>query len=279
MLSLRINGRIVTSDDAEIFDWLGWESASPKSLRDFLKNAKGEDVELLINSYGGDVHAAAEMYGEIKRYKGHVKSVIVGLAASAATVVALGADRVVAYPMAQMMIHNVSTFAAGDHNDMESAKQSLETADAGLRAIYTRKTGKSMDELKALMDAETWFSAQTALDAGFVDAIIEPEVRDMVASSGSNEPDMKMLRELYAQKKAEPATATIEAEGRVYDEIKIEEGKITMHNTFGGFIEADQIVVHENEEGHQLTDWQETANKKLEIEKQRFGDRPKEVKA
>ena len=85
---------------------------------------------MLINSYGGDVHAAAEMYGELKRYKGHVKSVIVGLAASAA-IVALGADRVVAYPMAQMMIHNVSTFAVGDHNDMESAKQSLETADAG----------------------------------------------------------------------------------------------------------------------------------------------------
>lgn len=260
MLSLRINGRIVTSDDAEIFDWLGWESASPKSLREFLKSAKGEDVELLINSYGGDVHAAAEMYGELKRYKGHVKSVIVGLAASAATVVALGADRVVAYPMAQMMIHNVSTFAAGDHRDMESAKQSLETADAGLRAIYTRKTGKSMDELKALMDAETWFSAQTALDAGFVDAIVEPEMLDMVASSGGNEPDMTTLRKLYAQKMAEPTIVTTE------------EGKITMNNTVGGIIKADQIVVHENAEGHQLTDWQNKANKKLEIEKQRFGD-------
>lgn len=261
MLSLRINGRIVTSDDGEIFDWLGWESASPKSLREFLKSAKGEDVELLINSYGGDVHAAAEMYGELKRYKGHVKSVIVGLAASAATVVALGADRVVAYPMAQMMIHNVSTFAVGDHNDMESAKQSLETADAGLRAIYTRKTGKSMDELKALMDAETWFSAQTALDAGFVDAIVEPEVRDMVASSESNKPDMTKLRDLHAMKKM------------------LETGTITAGDIVGGVIKTDQIVVHEVEEGHQLTDWQETANKKLEIEKQRFGDRPKEVKA
>jgi len=261
MLSLRINGRIVTSDDAEIFDWLGWESASPKSLREFLNKAKGEDVELLINSYGGDVHAAAEMYGELKRYKGHVKSVIVGLAASAATVVALGADRVVAYPMAQMMIHNVSTFALGDHNDMESAKQSLETADAGLRAIYTRKTGKSMDELKELMDAETWFSAQTALDAGFVDAIVEPEMLDLVASSGGNEPDMTMLRDLYAMKKT------------------LETGTITASAIVGGVIEADQIIVHEIEEGHQLTDWQETANKKLEIEKQRFGDRPKEVKA
>jgi ATP-dependent Clp protease protease subunit len=254
MLSLRINGRIVTSDDAEIFDWLGWESASPKSLREFLKNAKGEDVELLINSYGGDVHAAAEMYGELKRYKGHVKSVIVGLAASAATVVALGADRVVAYPMAQMMIHNVSTFAVGDHNDMESAKQSLETADAGLRAIYTRKTGKSMDELKALMDAETWFSAQTALDAGFVDAIVEPEVRDMVASSESNKPDMTKLRDLHAMKKM------------------LETGTITAGDIVGGVIKTDQIVVHEVEEGHQLTGWQNKANKKLEIEKQRFGD-------
>jgi len=267
MLSLRINGRIVTSDDGEIFDWLGWESASPKSLREFLKSAKGEDVELLINSYGGDVHAAAEMYGELKRYKGHVKSVIVGLAASAATVVALGADRVVAYPMAQMMIHNVSTFAAGDHSDMESAKQSLETADAGLRAIYTRKTGKSMDELKALMDAETWFSAQTALDAGFIDAIVEPEVRDMVASSGSNEPDMTTLRDLYAMKKT------------------LETGTITADNIIGGIINAGQIQGVrplgdcKNEEGHQLTDWQETANKKLEIEKQRFGGRPKEDKA
>ncbi len=261
MLSLRINGRIVTSDDGEIFDWLGWESASPKSLRNFLKDAKGEDVELLINSYGGDVHAAAEMYGELKRYKGHVKSVIVGLAASAATVVALGADRVVAYPMAQMMIHNVSTGASGDHREMESAKQSLETADAGLRAIYTRKTGKSMDELKALMDAETWFSAQTALDAGFVDAIVEPEMLDLVASSGGNEPDMTTLRDLHAMKKM------------------LETGTITAGDIVGGVIKADQIVVHEVEEGHQLTDWQETANKKLEIEKQRFGGRPKEDKA
>lgn len=215
MTSLRVAGQIVSNDDATILDWVGLEGTSPSAVSDMLKKAKGEPVEFLINSHGGDVHAAAEMYADIQRYKGETTAIITGLAASAATVIALACDKVRAYPMAQMMIHNVSTVAIGDHKEMETAKQSLETADAGLRAIYTRKTGKSMDELRELMDAETWFSAQTALEAGLIDEIVDSEVGAIPLAANVSTVDIKKLRDAYVAQKIDTEPEEVQTDEQV----------------------------------------------------------------
>lgn len=194
-MKIYINGYIVPDEDAPILDWFEYPYLSPKSLRDQLEKADGEDVELLINSYGGDVWAAQSIYAELKRYKGKVTGLITGLAASAATIVMCACENLKASPGAQIMIHNASASASGDYRDMEVTAEQLKTANDGIKAIYTARTGKSYAELQEMLDAETWFSAETALQAGFVDEIETFEDVRLVA--GINDLNIQELKNEY----------------------------------------------------------------------------------
>lgn len=134
-----------------------------------LRDANGEDVTIHINSSGGNVFDANTMAEALRGYKGHTTASIEGLAASAASYFALTADVVVINPSALMMIHNPWDIEIGDAEDMRKKADMLDKARSTISGQYARKTGRTVDEIEGLMDAETWFTATEAVEFGLAD--------------------------------------------------------------------------------------------------------------
>ena len=169
-MKIDVKGAIVPDSDGWIYDWFGETYCSPGKVHAALDEANGEDVDIDINSGGGDVFAGSEIYSAIRSYKGNVKIHVVGVAASAASVIACAAKSDIA-PTAQMMVHNVSTFAVGNYHDMDHASEMLKQANRAIAAAYVEKAGMSEQDALDLMDAETWITAQDAVDYGLIDEI------------------------------------------------------------------------------------------------------------
>lgn len=144
---------------------------TPRSFRKQLASVHG-DLTIFINSIGGDVFAAADIYTALKEFKGKVTVKVSGIAASAASVIAMAGDEVFMSPSASLMIHNVSGSFAGNQYVAADAYAMLQEADEGLVAVYAAKTGKSRDELHDMLKANTMMTAQTAVDEGFADGIL-----------------------------------------------------------------------------------------------------------
>ncbi len=161
---LAINGTI--AEDS----WFD-DDVTPAFFKDELNSGEG-DITVWINSPGGDCIAAAQIYNMLKDYKGNVTVKIDGLAASAASVIAMAGDKVLMSPVAMMMIHNPATIAAGDHADMQKAIDMLAEVKESIINAYVRKTGQTRAKLSHLMDSETWMDANKAVELGFADAII-----------------------------------------------------------------------------------------------------------
>ena len=133
-----------------------------------------------INSPGGDCVAAAQIYNMLSNYKGRVTVKIDGIAASAASVIAMAGDTVLVSPVSMLMIHNPATIAWGDHAEMQKAMDMLDQVKESIINAYVLKTGLSRPKLSHLMDAETWMDANKAVELGFADEIMtrakaEPE--------------------------------------------------------------------------------------------------------
>ena len=165
---INVKGTVVSDDDAWIYNWFGIEAVSPNAISAALVEANGDDVVIRINSNGGDIFAGSEIYDLISSYEGNVLIRIVGMAASAASVIAMAAESEIA-PTGLMMIHNVQSGTHGDYRDMEHSAEVLKEANRSIMAAYREKTGMSEDELLSLMDNETFMSADTAVEFGFVD--------------------------------------------------------------------------------------------------------------
>lgn len=171
MRKIEVKGTIVGNADKWIYEWFGMDATCPKDVNAAISEANGEPLLVEINSGGGDVFAGSEIYTALKAYAGTVEINIVGLAASAASVIAqAGHSRI--SPTALFMVHNVSGSAAGDFRDMQQEAEILQTANKAVAAAYLEKTGKSMEELLGIMDAETWMDAQKAVEYGFVDEVM-----------------------------------------------------------------------------------------------------------
>lgn len=171
MRKIEVKGTIVGDADKWIYEWFGMDATCPKDVNAAISEANGEPLLVEINSGGGDVFAGSEIYTALKAYAGTVEINIVGLAASAASVIAqAGHSRI--SPTALFMVHNVSGYAAGDFHDMQQEAEILQTANKAVAAAYLEKTGKSMEELLGIMDAETWMDAQKAVEYGFVDEVM-----------------------------------------------------------------------------------------------------------
>lgn len=181
MKNINIKGPIIPGDEKWIYDIFDIEATCPKDVTSVLENANGEEIQLTINSPGGDVFSASEIYTELMDYEGKIKSRIVGVAASAASVVAM-AGEVEMSPTAQMMIHNAWTIAIGDRNDMQGVSDFLKTVDKSIANAYEKKTGLSEGDLLSLMDKETWMDAEQAKEKGFVDVIMFEETPKAAAS-------------------------------------------------------------------------------------------------
>lgn len=157
--------------DIYLYDTIGgWYGIAVQDVIKELKDAKGA-VNLRINSPGGDAFDGRALATAIQQH-GNVTAHIDGLAASAATYVALAARTVNIADGAFMMVHNAWTIAVGNAAELTDTIAMLQKIDASIASDYMAKTGKTLDEVKAWMDAETWFTAQEAKDVGLVDNIV-----------------------------------------------------------------------------------------------------------
>ena len=136
------------------------------------------DITVWINSPGGDCVAAAQIYNMLMDYPGNVTVKIDGIAASAASVIAMAGTRVLVSPVSMMMIHNPATVAFGDTAEMEKAISMLSEVKESIINAYEIKTGLSRARLSHLMDAETWMDAHSAVELGFADDILKRSSED-----------------------------------------------------------------------------------------------------
>lgn len=169
---LELNGTIA---EESWFD----DDITPQLFKDELNSGTG-DITVWINSPGGDCVAAAQIYNMLTNYKGKVTVKIDGIAASAASVIAMAGDTVLVSPVSMLMIHNPATIAWGDHAQMQKAIDMLSEVKESIINAYVLKTGLSRPKLSHLMDAETWMDANKAVELGFADEIMtrskaEPE--------------------------------------------------------------------------------------------------------
>lgn len=162
--TLVLNGEI--SDET----WYGDEVTPALFAKEL--NAGSGNITVWINSPGGDVFAAAQIYNLLMEYKGDVTVKVDALAASAASVIAMAGTTVLMSPVAMMMIHNPITVAIGDSKEMQKAGEMLEEVKEGIMNAYEIKTGMDRKKISHLMDAESWFNAKKAVELGFADGIL-----------------------------------------------------------------------------------------------------------
>ena len=155
-----------------IFDDIGAFGVSAKSFLNDLASAQGDSVRVEINSPGGDVFAGLAIYNGLRNSGKKVNVRVLGLAASAASLVAMAGDTIEMPENSFMMVHNPWGFAMGGASDMRDTADMLDKLGASLASTYAKRTGKSTEEITALLDAETWMSAAEAVEAGFATSVI-----------------------------------------------------------------------------------------------------------
>ncbi len=150
------------------------DDVTPKAFKADLTSGEG-DIVIWLNSPGGDCIAASQIYTMLMDYKGKVTVKIDGIAASAASVIAMAGTTVLMAPTALMMVHNPLTVAIGDSEEMQKAIAMLSEVKESIINAYEIKTGQSRAKLSHLMDAETWLNAKKAIELGFADGILDDE--------------------------------------------------------------------------------------------------------
>lgn len=173
-MKISIRGPIVSSNQHRFYQFYGMEATSPRSVADALAKGNGERAEVEINSGGGEIFAASEIYTALRNYAGGVHIRIVGLAASAASIIAMAGESEMT-PTGMMMIHNVQTSTDGDYRQMEHTAGVLRDANHAIISAYVAKTGRPEAEIAAMMDAETWITAERAVELGLVDRVMQPD--------------------------------------------------------------------------------------------------------
>ena len=162
------------------------DDVTPQLFKDELMAGSG-DITVWINSPGGDCVAAAQIYNMLMDYPGNVTVKIDGIAASAASVIAMAGTKVLMSPVSMLMIHNPMTIAFGDSAEMQKAIEMLGSVKDSIINAYEIKTGLSRTKLSHLMDAETWMDAGKAVELGFADAVMTRpvEAKTMAPLAGS----------------------------------------------------------------------------------------------
>jgi ATP-dependent Clp protease, proteolytic subunit ClpP len=178
---------------------------TPQLFKEELMSGTG-DITLWINSPGGDCIAAAQIYNMLMDYKGNVTVKIDGIAASAASVIAMAGTKVIMSPVSMLMIHNPMTMAMGDTKEMEKAISMLSEIKESIINAYELKTGMSRAKIARLMDAETWMDANKAMELGFADEMLQRDgdINTEAMLYSENTVSMKLWNKLkgkYQEKK------------------------------------------------------------------------------
>jgi len=171
-VELRIEGEIVSDDDAWIYEWFDIPTASPNAFRSALSEQKGKNITVWVDSWGGDVFAGAGIYNALKEHKGKVTVKVDGKAVSAASVIAMAGDEILMSPASILMIHNPWSFAMGEAKDMRHQADVLDEVKETILNVYRERTGLSRNKLSRMMDDETWMSARKAMADGFADGML-----------------------------------------------------------------------------------------------------------
>lgn len=184
---VEVLGEIVPNDYGWIYDWFGIDNTTPNKIKKAIAAlADGEELEVRINSYGGDVASGQEIYSLLQTVPSTAK--IMGTAASAAGFLAMGCKRVEISTVGTIMVHNVSCYGvSGDYHEMDKASDMLQSLNASIANAFVQKSGKSEEEILEMMDRETWLTANQAVELGICDAII----------GGSKEPSGKYRNSLF----------------------------------------------------------------------------------
>lgn len=173
-------GEVLLYGEISDVSWWG-DEVTPKQFKEDL-DALGdvETIKVFINSPGGDVFAGQAIYSMLKRHKAQVHVYIDGLAASIASLIAMAGDKVVMPANAMMMIHNPWTFAVGNANDFRKLADDLDKIRDSMITAYGSRSALTTEEIKGLLDAETWLTAQECVEYGFADEV--EEAKELAAS-------------------------------------------------------------------------------------------------
>lgn len=204
---LRIEGDIVADDDAWMYEFMGIGHTAKNAFKDELAKYNDMPITVWIDSYGGDVFAAAGIYNALMEHKGEVTVKIDGKAMSAASVIAMAGSTIQMSPVAIMMIHDPLTEVYGYSSDLRKTADVLDTIKESIVNAYQLKTGKSRSKISQMMDDESYMDAKTAIKNGFADSMLydkkQSETEDvmnfafnrhMILNSASE--SMKRLRSL-----------------------------------------------------------------------------------
>ena len=192
---LEINGEIASES------WFD-DDVTPKLFKDELISGSGP-ITIWLNSPGGDCIAASQIYSMLMDYPGEVTVKIDGIAASAASVVAMAGTKVLMAPTALMMVHNPMTMAWGDRSEMTKAIEMLDEVKESIVNAYEIKTGLSRARISHLMDAETWMNANKAIELGFADDILTDKKKcaadETAFSFAARSSEMRLMNRLEAK--------------------------------------------------------------------------------
>lgn len=222
-------------------DITNWNS----SIYDFnykMRNIKeDEDIELEINSYGGDVFAGIDIMNTLRGHKGNVTVTITGIAASAASVICMGADKIRMYSNTQLMVHNAWTIVAGNAKELRKAADDLESIGESVLASYTHRI--DADTAKKLLDEESYLSATKAVELGLADEIVDAEPETVESEVFKDEAD-KFNNKIVAFKQ-QSSTVDEEAFNQLknqYDELKNELEQLKNQNNEPSHADPQKVV-------------------------------------
>lgn len=180
--SVESNGtELILSGPIASETWWG-DEVTPQEFREELKQHTNDKLTVVLNSGGGDVFAGLEIYNALRELDAEVTIRVDGLAASIASIIAMAGDKVIMSPGSLMMIHRPSVFAAGNVDDLDKAKALLLKIEESITPIYTEKTGLSTERIAEMLEAETWMSAEEAVELGFANEVVKTEKTSLKAT-------------------------------------------------------------------------------------------------
>lgn len=198
-------------------DW--WDEESSNTAKEFaqtLDSLSPKPLDIRIDSCGGDVYEGFAIASAIQRYEGQTTAHVDGIAASAASYIALMADRVVMSDFAQLMIHDAWVYMQGNASELTEMAERLDALDNTIAGILAARSGKDVGEIKSLMDAETWFDAAGAVEAGMVDEVVETGQRMAASIDRTILAGYRHVPEALAVAKSHTERTIPEGEGRTF---------------------------------------------------------------
>lgn len=249
---------LVIEGDISSETWWG-DEATPEMLRNELKEHSG-DLTVSLNSGGGDVFAGVAMHNALAQHDGQVTIRVDGLAASIASIIAMAGDKVIMSPGAMMMIHKPWTLAVGDANEMQKVKGVLESIEKAMLPIYTARTGKTEQEIQEMLDAETWMTAEEAVDLGFADEYIKPKNKVSVSDAIKNIMNGKYALSMSA---TEDSMKNLVDKIKASDDEEVEETDVTdtAQEETTDDVKSDEVETADEEEAEVVEDKADAGDK------------------